>query len=89
MNTPSRKTGERTLAATSAADSGTYLSPNPCSRNASTASSQAPSCAGAALTDSDPAFVNQASMPCVAQKAPTSSTAASIASPICRAPTGP
>ena len=38
---------------------------------------------------SDPAFVNQASTPFVAQNAPTSSTAASIASPIAIAPATP
>ena len=41
------------------------------------------------LIDSDPALVYQASIPCVAQNVPTSSTAPSIASPTARAPSLP
>ncbi len=79
MNTPSRNTGEWTRAATSAADSGTYRSPAPSRRHAATAASQLPSWAGAALTWSAPALVNQASTRCSAHQRPMSSTASSLA----------
>ena len=87
MNAPARSTGERDpgrdLVRASARRSGP---PPRAPRTPSVASSQLPSWAGAALTDSEPAFVYQASTPCSAHQRPSSSTAASIAHATSSAP---
>ena len=70
MNAPARSTGDCTRARTSSADSATRAAASPTAAHASTASSQPPSWAGAALAEIEPAFRYQQSTPCSADHVP-------------------